>query len=241
MAFIRQRGNSHQLIETYREGGTVKQRILANLGPHRTLEDAIQAGVVSEAITSREITFQEDDTTARAKRPRHREPIDDPEVLKVFVQHTHLLLMELAGREVSGAEIRQRLGELANTTRNLNALYRLFLEGVAMTPWVTVKSIGHRFQFIIDTELKEICEGVRPLPKPCGWTAQKTIDFLTALRRGITQKREAAHIGRHRQRWNPDRTIKAEMVGLLDWIEQELAKLPAPEPELSPLTGAACG
>jgi len=34
MAIIRTRGNSHQLIETYREDGKVKQRILGNLGPH---------------------------------------------------------------------------------------------------------------------------------------------------------------------------------------------------------------
>jgi hypothetical protein len=33
LAFVRRRGNSHQLIEAYRTGGKVRQRILANLGP----------------------------------------------------------------------------------------------------------------------------------------------------------------------------------------------------------------
>jgi hypothetical protein len=33
LAFVRRRGNSHQLIGAYRTGGKVRQRILANLGP----------------------------------------------------------------------------------------------------------------------------------------------------------------------------------------------------------------
>ena len=45
MPFIRHRrtarGSSHQLMETYREGGKVKQRVLANLGRHPTLEEAL--------------------------------------------------------------------------------------------------------------------------------------------------------------------------------------------------------
>ena len=42
MSFIRKRGNSHQIIETYRDGGKVKQRIIANLGPVTTPEEAIE-------------------------------------------------------------------------------------------------------------------------------------------------------------------------------------------------------
>ncbi len=33
---------SHQLIETYRENGKVKQRVLANLGSHPTVEEALE-------------------------------------------------------------------------------------------------------------------------------------------------------------------------------------------------------
>src|SRR5262245_52510136 len=43
MAFVRKRGNSHQLIATYRDGGTVRQRVIANLGRHRSLAAAIEA------------------------------------------------------------------------------------------------------------------------------------------------------------------------------------------------------
>jgi hypothetical protein len=39
--FIRKRGGSHQLIETYRDHGKVKQRQIANLGPCETIADAI--------------------------------------------------------------------------------------------------------------------------------------------------------------------------------------------------------
>ncbi len=46
MAFIRHRrtacGSSHQVVETYREGGKVKQRVLANLGPYPTIEEALR-------------------------------------------------------------------------------------------------------------------------------------------------------------------------------------------------------
>lgn len=43
MAFVRKRGNSHQLIESYREGDQVRQRVIANLGPHSSLEAAAAA------------------------------------------------------------------------------------------------------------------------------------------------------------------------------------------------------
>ena len=43
MAFVRVRGNSHALIETYREGSAVRQRVLANLGPLRISVSAIEA------------------------------------------------------------------------------------------------------------------------------------------------------------------------------------------------------
>ena len=42
MAFVRKRGDSHQLIETYRAGGKVKQRVIANLGHSTTPEEALR-------------------------------------------------------------------------------------------------------------------------------------------------------------------------------------------------------
>jgi hypothetical protein len=44
--FIRKRrssaqADSYQVIETYRENGGVRQRVLANLGPHPTIEEAL--------------------------------------------------------------------------------------------------------------------------------------------------------------------------------------------------------
>lgn len=44
MAFIRKRGNSHTLLESYRdENNEPRQRILANLGPYATVAEAIKA------------------------------------------------------------------------------------------------------------------------------------------------------------------------------------------------------
>lgn len=37
------RADSYQVVETYRENGRVRQRVLANLGPHSTIEEALAA------------------------------------------------------------------------------------------------------------------------------------------------------------------------------------------------------
>jgi hypothetical protein len=37
------RADSYQMVETYRENGRVRQRVLANLGPHSTIEGALAA------------------------------------------------------------------------------------------------------------------------------------------------------------------------------------------------------
>jgi hypothetical protein len=54
MAFIRERGGSHQLIETYREGDKVRQRILANLGPAATVAEAIASLERQSNLTERQ-------------------------------------------------------------------------------------------------------------------------------------------------------------------------------------------
>ena len=47
--FIRKRkairsAGSHQVIETYRDGGKVRQRVIYNLGRHSTIEAALDEG-----------------------------------------------------------------------------------------------------------------------------------------------------------------------------------------------------
>jgi hypothetical protein len=74
--FIRHRGSSHQVIETYREGGKVKQRILANLGSCATVAEAIEqwpryiAGL-GNALAHWEYYLREG-LDAEAKYPPHR-------------------------------------------------------------------------------------------------------------------------------------------------------------------------
>jgi hypothetical protein len=41
--FIRKRGSSHQLLESYRHDGTVRHRTVCNLGPHPTPRAALKA------------------------------------------------------------------------------------------------------------------------------------------------------------------------------------------------------
>jgi len=50
MAYVRKKGKYHYLVEGYREGGKVKQRVLAYLGEHETVESLLE---------SREIDFQQ--------------------------------------------------------------------------------------------------------------------------------------------------------------------------------------
>jgi hypothetical protein len=47
MAFIRRKGKGYALVETYREGGKVRQRVLAYLRGSPTLAEAASAAVMS--------------------------------------------------------------------------------------------------------------------------------------------------------------------------------------------------
>jgi hypothetical protein len=53
MAFIRRRGTSHQIIETYREGSKVHQRVLANLGEATSIEERLMVLLKAAAGTRR--------------------------------------------------------------------------------------------------------------------------------------------------------------------------------------------
>jgi hypothetical protein len=61
MAFIRRRktgaGWSHQAIETYREGGKVHQRVLANLGPYSGVDAALMGLRETVARCERRLSF----------------------------------------------------------------------------------------------------------------------------------------------------------------------------------------
>lgn len=75
MAFIRRRGGSHTLIETYREGDQVKQRIIANLGRYSSVAEAVAAEPqrFRYLLPSSDDT-EDDDTTSVVSKAQESEP-----------------------------------------------------------------------------------------------------------------------------------------------------------------------
>lgn len=90
-------------------------------------------------------------------------------------------------------------------------------------PWITVERDGDKAKLVIDEELRAICEGRAPRPELNGWSFRA---FMKNLRETIIQKRQAAHDGRTRSSWNPERVLKFKQADLLDWIERQLDTIP---------------
>ena len=58
---------SHQLIEAYREGGKVKQRVVANLGPWQTINEAIE-GWARDVERLQDRLGKEEDRVAKSEQ-----------------------------------------------------------------------------------------------------------------------------------------------------------------------------
>ena len=71
MAFIRKRGGYFQLVETYRDGGKVRQRFIAALGKNATPEKAL-AAYQAEISESHVQTTHKTCRTERLARRRER-------------------------------------------------------------------------------------------------------------------------------------------------------------------------
>ena len=126
MAFIRKRGNSNQLIETHREAGKVRQRTVANLGPHSDPEKAVndwgqwvyqmqqELGVLEQALEDAEARGWT--STRLGWKPGSK---------KVFAEET-LTLEVLGVRNVTTRRLRQeverRRKRLKREIDNLDAL-----------------------------------------------------------------------------------------------------------------------
>lgn len=103
--------------------------------------------------------------------------------------------------------------------------YAHFLTKASMLPWLTIELVGQeQWIFIIDRNLKELCELYEPRPQLGGMSFVK---FMGNLRREITRRRTEANYRRARahNRWSPDSVNKVELCQLVDWIERELDKI----------------
>ena len=97
------------------------------------------------------------------------------------------------------------------------------LRAAHLIPWLRITRHGNRFKQEIDQELRAICEARAPRPELNGWSLRA---WTCNLRVMITQKRKENHDERMKKRWQPEEVVRRKQTELLDWIENELDKLP---------------
>jgi len=101
---------------------------------------------------------------------------------------------------------------------------QFFLQGIRLIPWLTITRDETGTTFTIDHELRDICDGHRPRPTLDG--GQSVAGFLRHLRDEIRRRRKENHDELHKRKWNSELILKREQTALLDWIEEQLDRLP---------------
>ena len=97
------------------------------------------------------------------------------------------------------------------------------LRAVRLIPWLKITRDGNRIKPEIDEGLRAMCEARAPRPELNGWSLRAWTCNLRAM---ITQKRKENHDERMKKRWQPEEVVRRKQTELLDWIENELDKLP---------------
>jgi hypothetical protein len=97
------------------------------------------------------------------------------------------------------------------------------LRAAHLIPWLKITRDGNRIKQEIDQELRAICEARAPRPELNGWSLRA---WARNLRATITEKRKANHDERMKKRWQPEEVVLHRQTELLNWIENELDKLP---------------
>ncbi len=97
-----------------------------------------------------------------------------------------------------------------------------FITRARMLPWLAVERGPEGTLFIVDHELRAICERCIPRAE-LGGLSIKT--FVETLATEVYRRRKANGERYTTKNWIPDNTLKIEQMRLLDWIEAELTKL----------------
>lgn len=98
-----------------------------------------------------------------------------------------------------------------------------FLQRVRLVPWLTIDRTTDGTVFRIDAWLRAICDGAAPRPE----LSYGSVDtFLRSLRDDITRKRKENHDERQKARWNSQLILTRVQSDLLDWIEEQLDRVP---------------
>lgn len=101
---------------------------------------------------------------------------------------------------------------------------KYFVELARVVPWVTLDSTADGIRLEIDRELRAICEAERSRPE---LAYQSVHQFLREFRAELTRKRKENHDRFRDSRWNPEGIIKRTQSDILDWIEDQLNRVPS--------------
>jgi len=116
-------------------------------------------------------------------------------------------------------DVRRSDQQLVKLTGNV----QMFLRRVQLIPWLTIDRTLDGTVFRIDTRLRALCEGAVPRPE-LSFTSISA--YLRTLRDEITRRRKENHDEFLKRRWNSELILKREQTSLLDWIEQQLDRVP---------------
>jgi len=130
--------------------------------------------------------------------------------------------------ERAGEWIRQ-LDAVADGERRMDAqIVRLtgseievFLQRIRLIPWLWIDRTLEGTRFVIDQELRDICEGRQPRP-PLGEPIKA---FLARVRGEIVRRRKENHDQTMKSKWTHNSVNVHRQSQLLDWIEEELSKV----------------
>jgi hypothetical protein len=98
-----------------------------------------------------------------------------------------------------------------------------FYRRIRLIPWLLMDRTREGMTFTIDHELREICEGRRARPEIGDFTWR---GFYQHLRAEITRRRKEAHDLYRAANWRHGMIHTQHQSELLDWIEEELNRIP---------------
>lgn len=98
-----------------------------------------------------------------------------------------------------------------------------FLKRVRLIPWLSIDRTPAGTIFTIDQVLRDICEGRIPRPTLEGFTWR---GFLSHVRAEITRRRKENNDLFHSRSWRSDLIDTRKQSNLLDWVEEQLARIP---------------
>lgn len=109
----------------------------------------------------------------------------------------------------------------AQITRLTRSDVETFLQRIRLIPWLWIDRTLDGTRFVIDQELRDICEGRQPRP-PVGEPIKA---FLARIRGEIVRRRKENHDQTLKSKWTHNSVNVHRQSQLLDWIEEELLKV----------------